>query len=245
MNRIAFITDLHLLEKSVEKKGVDTVQNGKTVLNDVKAKGISRIILGGDLGEKEALEMLFNDLQSFEFEYILGNHDSIKNYREFDPRTEGKAELFFTSEINGHDCIFLDTSSYKLSKEQQGFLEEWLVGAVNPVIFIHHPVLNIGTWMDRQHPLKNREKVEEIINAEGKKVTLICGHYHQHHEKSSEFIRQIIAPAVSYQIPFGENYQKDSSTFGNLILDFAENNIQIEEVMFNKSSSSKTGVVVS
>ncbi len=234
MDKIAFITDLHLLEKNVEKKGVDTVQNWKKVMNDVKAKGISKVILGGDLGEKESLEILFDDLQNFEFKYILGNHDSIKNYKKFDPRTEGKDELFYTAEINDRNCIFLDTSSYKLRKDQQEFLEEWLVGAVNPVIFIHHPVLNIGTWMDKEHPLKNREKVEETINASGKKVTLICGHYHQFHEKSSEFIRQIIAPAVSYQIPYGENYQKDASTFGYLILDFAENNVHVEKVMFNK-----------
>lgn len=234
MDKIAFITDLHLLEKNVEKKGVDTVQNWKKVMNDVKAKGISKVILGGDLGEKESLEILFDDLQNFEFKYILGNHDSIKNYKKFDPRTEGKDELFYTAEINDRNCIFLDTSSYKLRKDQQEFLEEWLVGAVNPVIFIHHAVLNIGTWMDKEHPLKNREKVEETINASGKKVTLICGHYHQFHEKSSEFIRQIIAPAVSYQIPYGENYQKDASTFGYLILDFAENNVHVEKVMFNK-----------
>ena len=234
MDKIAFITDLHLLEKNVEKKGVDTVQNWKKVMNDVKAKGISKVILGGDLGEKESLEILFDDLQNFEFKYILGNHDSIKNYKKFDPRTEGKDELFYTAEINDRNCIFLDTSSYKLRKDQQEFLEEWLVGAVNPVIFIHHPVLNIGTWMDKEHPLKNREKVEEIINASGKKVTLICGHYHQFHEKSSEFIRQIIAPAVSYQIPYGENYQKDASAFSYLILDFAENNVHVEKVMFNK-----------
>ncbi len=236
MGKIAFITDLHLLEKNVEKKGVNTVQNWKKVLEDVKAKGIKKVILGGDLGEKESLEMLFADLQNFEFEYILGNHDSIKNYRKFDARTEGKDELFFSSQINGRDCIFLDTSSYKLNKEQQEFLQKWLETAINPVIIIHHPVLDIGTWMDNEHPLKNRKEVEEIINEAGKKVTLICGHYHQDHEKSSELIRQIIAPAVSYQIPFGKNYQKDASTFGYLILDFSENEVLSEKIMFNKSN---------
>lgn len=234
MSKIVFITDLHLLEKNVEKKGVDTIQNWKTVLENVKSKGIKKVILGGDLGEKESLEMLFSDLQNFDLEYILGNHDRIKNYRKFDSRTEGKDELFYIAEINDRNCIFLDTSSYKLNKEQQKFLAEWLIGAMKPVIFIHHPVLNIGTWMDEEHPLKNRDTVEEIITAAGKRVTLICGHYHQFHEKSSEFIRQIISPAVSYQIPYGKNYQKDTSIFGYLLLDFAEDNIHFEKVIFNK-----------
>ncbi len=235
MDKIAFITDLHTLEKNVEKKGVNTVQNWKTVLKDVQAIGIEKIILGGDNGEKASLEMLFADLQNFEFEYILGNHDSIKNYRKFDAKTEEKDELFFTSQINGRDCIFLDTSSYKLNKEQQEFLQNWLQTAVNPVIFIHHPILHIGSWMDKEHPLKNRKEVEEIINNAGKKVTLICGHYHQFYEKSSEFIRQIIAPAVSYQIPYSPHYQKDTSTFGYLILDFSGEEIDVEEIKFNST----------
>ena len=234
MDKVAFITDLHLLEKNVEKKGVDTLQNWKSVLKDVKSKGIKKLILGGDLGEKESLEILLNDLHEFDFEYILGNHDNIENYQKFDTRTNGKDELFFTSQINNWDCIFLDTSSYKLNKKQREFLQNWLKNARNPVVFIHHPLLDIGTWMDKEHPLKNRQEVEEIINEAGKKTTIICGHYHQDHEKSSEFIRQIIAPAVSYQIPHSKKYQKDTSTFGYLILNFFENEIITEKIMFNK-----------
>lgn len=234
MDKIAFITDIHALEKNVEKKGVNTVRNWKTVLEDVQSKGIKEIVLGGDLGEKEFLPMLFNDVQDFEFHYILGNHDKIKNFRNFDQRTKENDELFYSYQLQGSDCIFLDTSSYRLNDEQRGFLDQWLKNAVNPVIFIHHPVLDIGTWMDREHPLKNREEVEEIISSNGKEVTLICGHYHQFHEKSSELIRQIIAPAVSYQIPFGKEYQKDAENFGYLILDFSENGVHAEQIMFKK-----------
>lgn len=234
MDRIAFITDLHLLEKNVGKKGVDTVQNWKSVLDDVKAKGIKKIIFGGDLGEKEALEIIFEDVNDFEVEVILGNHDNIKNFPKFEPKAKDKNELFYTSKFHQSDCIFLDTSSYKLNTEQQEFLKNWLETAVNPVIFIHHPVLDIGTWMDREHPLRNREQVEKIINAAGKKVNLICGHYHQSHEKSTEQIRQIIAPAVSYQIPYSKNYQADTSTFGYLVLYFNDEDLLVEEVTFKK-----------
>lgn len=234
MDRIAFITDLHLLEKNVEKKGVDTLQNWKAVLDDVKAKNIGKIIFGGDFGEKEALEIIFDDARDFEIELILGNHDRIKNFRKYYPKTEFKQELFYTLKIGGSDCVFLDTSSYRLNREQQENLKIWLESAVSPVIFIHHPVLDIVTWMDREHPLKNRKDVEEIINSAGKKVHLICGHYHQYHEKSSEFINQIIAPAVSYQIPYGKNYQADTSSFGYLMLDWDDGILNYEKVDFNK-----------
>lgn len=234
MDKIAFITDLHLLENNVEKKGVNTVENWKTVLKDVTEKGIKKIILGGDLGEKESLEMLFQDVKNFDTQIILGNHDKIKNFKKYELKSEDRDELFYTLKYGGFDFIFLDTSSYKLSKEQQGFLRNWLQEAENPVIFSHHPVLNIGSWMDEKHPLKNRQEVEKIISEMGKNVSLICGHYHQYHEKSSDLITQIIAPAVSYQIPFSKNYQSDTSTFGYLILDFENDQFKYETVIFRK-----------
>ena len=235
MDKIAFITDLHTLENNVEKKGVDTVKNWKTVLSDLKSKGIEKIILGGDLVEKESLDMLFQDIQEFDYDFILGNHDSIKHYKDFEPKTDGKDEYFFTSQIEGWNAIFLDTSSYKLNKKQQEILEVWLLKVAKPVVFIHHPVVNIGSWMDKEHPLKNRDEVEQLINGIGKNITLICGHYHQMHEKSTEFIRQIIAPAVSYQNPYSPHYQKDTSTFGYLLLDFSQEKIGVEEIKFSSS----------
>lgn len=233
MSRIAFVTDLHTLENNVEKKGVDTVQNWKTVLEDLKKKDISRLILGGDNGEKESLKMLFQDITEFNYDFILGNHDKIKNYHEQAPETADKGEYFFKLKIGRSDCIFLDTSSYKLNDEQQNFLEKWLHNAECPVIFIHHPVLNIGSWMDREHPLKNRDEVKKLLHNSGKKITLVCGHYHQFHQSEENDIRQIIAPAVSYQIPYNRNYQSDISNFGYLILDFSGEEIMVEEVKFS------------
>lgn len=230
--KIAFITDLHLLEKNVEKKGINTVQNWKTVLSDVKKRGISGIIFGGDLGEKEALKILAEDIKGFDFQVILGNHDKIKNFDQFFPQTNGNEELFYTSKIAETDCIFLDTSSYKLSKEQQNFLKEWLINAENPVIFIHHPVIGDGSWMDKEHPLKNREEAQEILKDSGKNITLVSGHYHHYHDETTNGIRQVIAPAVSYQILKQKEYKADKKSFGYFILDFTKPELGIEQVTF-------------
>ena len=232
-DRIAFITDLHLLEKNVSKKGVDAVANWKTVLQDVKARGISRIILGGDLGEKEALKIIFDDIKDFDFQVILGNHDKISDFKTFFPKTVGKQELYYSAQISGTDCIFLDTSSYKLSKEQSNYLKNWLESAENPVVLIHHPVLDDGSWMDREHPLKNKTQVEEILRQSGKNVTLISGHYHHFYEVTSDKIRQVISPAVSYQILNSKSYQADTKSFGYLILGFSEQEVSIEAVNFS------------
>lgn len=231
--KIAFITDLHMLEKNVEKKGIKTVQNWKTVLEDARNRGISSIVFGGDLGEKEALKILEEDIIGFYCQVILGNHDKIKHLDKFFPQAKGKEELFYTTIIAGADGIFLDTSSYKLSEEQQTFLQEWLTNANNPVIFIHHPVLGDGSWMDKEHPLKNREKVQEILKESGKNITLISGHYHHFHDETTGSIRQIIAPAVSYQILKQKDYKADKKSFGYLILDFTKPQLEVEQVLFS------------
>lgn len=231
--KIAFITDLHLLEKNVEKKGVNTVQNWKTVLQDVTARGISRIILGGDLGDKEALSIIFDDIKDLEYQLILGNHDKITELKSFYPEVEGKQELFYSSQIDCSDCIFLDSSSYKISKEQQKYLKNGLEAANNPVVFIHHPILGNGSWMDKEHPLKNKSKIEEILLQSGKEIMVISGHYHHDVEKTSEKIRQFIAPAVSYQILNTKIYQAYTKSIGYLVLEFSEQSINVETVHFS------------
>src|SRR5690606_32540920 len=129
--------------------------------------------------------------------------------------------------------IFLDTSSYKLSKEQSNYLKNWLESAENPVVFIHHPVLDDGSWMDREHPLKNKKQVEEILRQSGKNVTLISGHYHHYYQVTSDKIRQVISPAVSYQILNSKSYQADTKSFGYLILGFSEEEVSIKAINFS------------
>lgn len=231
--KIAFITDIHLHEKNVSKKGVDTEQNWKIVLQDLKSKGISRIILGGDLGEKHSLPIIFDDMNDLEFKIILGNHDKINDFNVFFPETQGKQEFFYSAEINGSDCIFLDSSSYKLSKKQKKYLKNWLTEAVNPVVFVHHPIIGDGSWMDREHSLKNKLSLEEILHQNEKPVTVISGHYHHGFETASAKIRQYIAPAVSYQILNSKIYQADTKSFGYLILDFSGGSMAVETVKFS------------
>ncbi len=234
MNKTAFITDLHLLETKTEKKGVNTLQNWKTVVKDLTERGIKNLIFGGDLGTKEALKIIFEDVANLNVQVILGNHDHIENFDQYCPHASEKNELFYNIKLGNFQGIFLDTSSSQLSGKQQEFLHKALESAQNPVLFIHHPLLDIGAWMDRKHPLKNRKTVQEIIESTGKKTTVFCGHYHQFHETSSEFIRQIIAPAVSYRIPYSKDYHSDTSTFGYLIVDFDGNKPEYETVIFKK-----------
>lgn len=235
MNRIAFITDLHLGEKGPAKKGADQLKNWQRVLADLRARNIQNIIFGGDLGESKDIEGLFSDVESFQVDVILGNHDTYSKIKKYYAAGEDDDELFYAKTIGTYHCIFLDTSSYKLSHKQQAFLKLQLELAEKPVVFIHHPVVNIGTWMDRNHPLKNREEVKAIIQDCLKEVSMFSGHYHLSHNVVEGNIIQVIAPAVSYQILYNPAANvSDVSQFGYLILDFSGAELKVEKIILEK-----------
>ena len=234
-HKIAFITDLHLGESGPIKKGANPEQNWKTVLQDISQRGIRQIIFGGDLAEKHKLEKLFLEVEAFDVNAILGNHDKYKSIRKYFSAGSSEDELYYAKPLGAYHGIFLDTSSQKLSITQQEFLKSELATAEKPVVFIHHPVLNIGTWMDKNWPLKNRDEVKHILLACGKPVELISGHYHLAHEHSEGGLSQRIAPAVSYKICYNpEKNVSDASEFGYLLLDFNSENLIAENIIFTK-----------
>lgn len=235
MKQIAFITDLHLGEKGPAKKGADQRKNWQRVLEDLRARDIRQIIFGGDLGESRDIEQLFSEVRDFEFDVILGNHDSYSKIKKYYTAGGDPEELFYAKTIGSHHCIFLDSSSYKVSPRQQQFLREQLELAAKPVIFIHHPVVNIGTWMDKNHPLKNRDEVKAVIQNSPKQVSMFSGHYHLSHNVVEGNIIQVISPAVSYQILYNPTANvSDISEFGYLILDLSDEELKVEKIIFEK-----------
>lgn len=234
-NKIAFITDLHLGESGPIKKGANPEQNWATVLQDISQRGIRQIIFGGDLAEKNKLEGLFSEVQNFGVDVILGNHDKYKSAQNYFSAGDSEVELYYAKSLGSFHGIFLDTSSQKLSKDQQEFLRAELAVAEKPVVFIHHPVLNIGTWMDKNWPLKNRDETKKILLECGKPVELISGHYHLAHEYPEDSLSQHIAPAVSYKICYNPDKNiSDISEFGYLLLDFNGDNLVSESIIFRK-----------
>lgn len=232
-NRIAFLTDQHLLDKNVEKKGVSTLSNWQKILEDVRTRGIKTVVLGGDLGEMVALPKVFKELADFTVFIMLGNHDKISVIAPYFSAAKDKEELYYTADFSGYRFIFMDSSSAKVSKNQQDFLKKELAEAEKPVLFIHHPVLKVNTWMEKNYPLKNKDEIKEVLDASGKKITVFSGHYHLAHNSSAGSLTQIISPAISYQILENEKYAADTKTFGYLIADFGSDEIQTEKIIFN------------
>jgi Icc protein len=84
MKQIAHLTDLHLDDSTAAAHGIDTRSNLIQVLTDVRNKGIRDVVLTGDLGERQTIGWLQDQLRIFGLSshYVLGNHDDLPDYEK-------------------------------------------------------------------------------------------------------------------------------------------------------------------
>ena len=229
--KIAFICDLHLEEKNPEFYGVDPKKNWKRILHDIKQRNINYIIFGGDIGASSAYDWFFKSLDSFDYQVILGNHDTYTEASQYFSKRNGKNELYFCLSLEGYKFIFLDSSAKTVSKHQLNWLSEELQTELKIVIFIHHPVLGVNTPIDRKHPLKNREEILELLQKSNKSITLFSGHYHMNDEITVGKIRQFITLSSAFQVVKEANeIIVDNSLFGYRIINFGHESITTETI---------------
>jgi len=65
IHKIAHITDLHLDEQLPTRLGIDVRKNWNIVLNDLRVRKITHLVLGGDLGLNTMLNLI--TVKSFHF----------------------------------------------------------------------------------------------------------------------------------------------------------------------------------
>ena len=237
MKTIAFITDIHLDEQFPIDNKVNPVKNFEIVLEDIKNRKINEVIFGGDIGEATAHNYFFEKLQDFSTNLILGNHDKFENVKEYFIRDLNKEELYYKTEDENYQYVFLDTSANELSKIQLNWLQNVLTEKKELILFIHHPILEIKTPVDKMYPLKNREELKTVLLNFKNNVTLFCGHYHMNDESEFKNIKQYTTQAMSYQAEKKSNeIQIDISNFGYRIIEISKEKIKTEIISFKQSS---------
>lgn len=218
--------------------GVDARRNLKLILEDVRRKNISEIIIGGDMGETTAKEF-FELLKDYTLHVTLGNHDAFTDVTKYFTKytQEGRSELYYSFEEGAFKYIFLDSSSEQLSQAQLQWLEDELQTDRSLLIFLHHPVLPVNTGIDKLYPLRNRDSLRSLLQDFPQSITIFCGHYHIDDETTSGHIRQFITPAASVQI------RKDSDTlqlyngpFGYRIINIEEDSVTTELILYKNEA---------
>ena len=236
-NKIAFICDLHLDEKNPEIYGVDPKTNWIRILKDIKQRNIDDIIFGGDIGAASAYGWFFKSLEPSNYEVIMGNHDAYSETSQYYSRGVDKDELYFCKNRDGYKFIFLDSSAKVVSDDQLNWLSEELRSELKIALFIHHPVLEVNTPIDRKHPLQNRGDVLEVLLNSEKDIDVFSGHYHMNHERTFGKIRQVITLSSVFQvIKEADEIEIDASFFGYRIITFGEESISSETVSISNDS---------
>ncbi len=233
MKRIAFLTDVHLGEQFPIDNNVNVKQNFERVLTDLSSKNISEIIFGGDIGEHTSLEYFFESLKNYSINLILGNHDKFKEVKKFFFKDDKKDELFYSFEDEFYKYIFLDTSIDEISDIQIEWLKSKLKTIKKLILFIHHPVLEIETPVDKLYPLKNRDLLKSVLVENGQDITIFCGHYHMNDEQTYKNIKQFTTQSLSFQLEKKAVELKiDNSKFGYRIIEISKDKIETELITF-------------
>jgi 3',5'-cyclic-AMP phosphodiesterase len=246
---VAHFTDTHLGQKLVmggtiagDKMRYDDAPEEhkdhlRSVLDDIARRGISDVIFGGDIGTNKSVLGFFELLNGCNFttSIILGNHDTYGNVAPHCGvgvhAVQGK--MCF-SDSDGHlKRIFLDTSDNTVGDDQLAWLARELEGASNVALFLHHPILEINTPLERSGAaLRDRDKIKLLLASTDCEIAVFCGHYHMIDEARDASIRQFVTPAVSYQIiKQSDRPRVDTSTYGYRILEIDGAEITSEVVL--------------
>lgn len=227
----------------------------KFILEDIRSVGITEIIFGGDIGTQKANQWFFETIDEFNFKLlmVLGNHDTysqINQYYKQDqyhthPDKSGDEsgnkqdaktgnELNYAYEEGGFKFIYLDSSSNAVSRAQLNWLGQELNTDKEILLFIHHPVLEIKTPLDKiGAALKGRDEIKSLLSGLQKEVLVFCGHYHMTDELTAGNIRQYSSPACSYQIEkLSEKIEIDTLTFGYRLITINGNQMETAVKLF-------------
>ena len=172
------------------------------------------------------------------FKITLGNHDQLKEVIKHYQTELGsnQQELYYSYEDEYLKYIFLDSSNDKISEPQFNWLKTALQTTKNIVLFIHHPILEVNTAVDKLYFLQNRVELRTALHACTKPITIFCAHYHMDDEQMVGAIRQYITPALSYQIKKDSTaVEIENNSFGYRIITIVKDNVLSAVKVFNAS----------
>jgi len=186
---IAQVTDTHIGPMNIKYRGIEPRRQFLDVLRALTKMKPDLLVLSGDLaaveGEPEAYAWIRDVLVELPYPYLVmaGNHDHVvrmNNAFQLQETDISQGMLFFNRTIKDKRLLFLDSSPYRIAKQQLEWLKEELNDYHKQVLlFVHHPPLRCGcTFMDDHHGLQNGEEVWQVLEQFPQVQHIFCGHYH-------------------------------------------------------------------
>jgi 3',5'-cyclic-AMP phosphodiesterase len=228
MDRLAFITDLHI-DTGVDKtRGIDTRRRFEKVLQDALASKVDMIILGGDLCNREGDELTYRwiksrlDQVSLPYLVIPGNHDDSQMISDiFYEEEDHEEEIYFLSDEMGFNIVLLDTGQGSMSEDQWDWLEEICILYDDLLIMMHHPPARMHSrHMEPRYAFQEMAEWDKFWQVQICRSTVFCGHYHMEGSIVTPNRQAIyITPSVYVQIdPNHKEAILDHSRYGYRII---------------------------
>lgn len=223
--KIIQLTDLHIGAADEKPYDIDVRQNFLDTLQAAADRQPDYLILTGDLcldrGDREVYDWIKArlDFINIPYEVQAGNHDDTLLLADIFGISDHLigGELFYKKHFGEYTFYFLDTASYTLSQQQMKWLEDELRTATNDIyLFIHHPPIYSGVpFMDKGHPLTNRDALADLLLNATLPIHAFCGHYHVDKVIRKGNLTTYITPSLYFQINDGfEEFQLDHKCIG-------------------------------
>ena len=246
--KIAHLSDIHLTENGRIIWGVNTMRHFNEAISKLSdIKDIDAIIISGDLSD-DGSTWSYNYLDTAFFELgiptysCMGNHDSFETFprMRFIKHTKrvllgGWKFLILDSVIRDESEPGKNKSRGLLNEVSLNFLQMELKDSIPTAIFLHHPPIEPGGWLNRKI-LDNRDNFREIIM--GTNVKMVAyGHIHCSLSKNIQDVLYTSAPSIGFG--FDEDlpkFQIADGTEGFNVITFDTNNIGIKTILLNDNS---------
>jgi len=242
---IAHLSDIHLTENGRIIWGADTMLHFNEAISKlVNQNYIDAIVISGDLSDDgslwsyDYLDSAFSKLGVPTY-CCMGNHDSYDNF----PRMKyiKLTNRFF---LGGWKFLILNSvikdESEPGRNKSRGFLDEETINSLSnelkedipTAIFLHHPPIEPGGWLNRKI-LDNRDVFNNLIKGTNVKMVAF-GHIHYATSSIMDGIIYTSAPGIGFgfdkDLP---KFQIADGTEGFNIIKLEQDNIIIKTVLLN------------
>ncbi|CAH0998681.1 3',5'-cyclic adenosine monophosphate phosphodiesterase CpdA [Neolewinella maritima] len=212
--------------------GLDVNARLEAALERIATLEPDALFITGDFCADEPVEQVYHRLRSrferFDRPYYIipGNHDDRAMMRAAYPLMPGVGQepIHGTVELSGQVFLFLDSSPGVVDDQQLDWLAAAIAEHPQATVVIHHPPIKLGMpFMDSKYPLRDTDRLLDILTRDGQRRRILCGHYHAARTVSYRNLDVLLCPPTSFFIyPGAETFRMQDHPPGFQLLEWAD-----------------------